>query len=144
MVYDMRATTRLGLRLLPCMAVALSNVIVLADAAQYHVPGVEVTTIRGMTTTTFYMTSTQTTTTRPAASAAPGGTMDRGEEYLLQGCYEQNGSSNVGTILGASYITRNATAGNGRLSLSICLEFCGSLTTPDKQPYTYVGVSDGK
>lgn len=133
-------------RFLPCMAVALS---ILADAAQGQVSGAEVTIIRStttmtITTTTLYSTSTQTTTIQTTANAAPGGMMDGGEEYLLQGCYGQDGLSDVGTILGADYTTRNATAGVGRLSLSMCLEFCGSSAGPNQQPYSYVGVSDGK
>ncbi|ROV95417.1 hypothetical protein VMCG_08460 [Cytospora schulzeri] len=123
------------------MAVALSF-LVLADAAQAQTSNEKVTTtIRATTTTTRSLARTETITIRTTASAAPGGTMGGAEEYLLQGCYGQDGQDDVGTMLGANYTTRNATTGSGGMTLSMCLGLCGPWA---HQPYPYVGVSNGK
>lgn len=134
------------------LAVALSTPSTLAGAAHDQTSVAKVRTIRSTkttttttTATTLFLTRTRTITIQPTASAAPDGTMDGGGEYLLQGCYGEDGLDNIGTILGTNYITRNATAAAGRMSLSMCLESCGSSATSDRQqPYTYFGVSDGK
>ncbi|KUI57643.1 Xylosyltransferase oxt [Cytospora mali] len=127
---------------LPLMAIALS---ILLDTAQGQESGVEVTTMHGTTTVTLSLLRTQTITIQTAsASAALDGMMAGGEEYLLHGCYGLDGPGDIGTILGANYTTRTATTGAADMSLSTCLEFCGSPGFPNQQPYTYVGVSDGQ
>lgn len=135
----------IGRRLLPsCMAVALS----LLGIAQCHASGEEDTTVHGTSTTTLSLTSTITVQAN-APTALQSKEMQKGEVYVLQGCYGQGEPSHVETMLGTNSTVRNA-AGKDGMSLSMCLNFCKSPASPEIKPRDeqslslFVGLSEGK
>lgn len=135
----------IGRRFLPpCMAVALS----LFGIAQCHASGEHDTTVHGTSTTTLSLTSTVTVQPN-TPTALQSQEMQKGEVYILQGCYGQDEPGDVGTMLGANVTVRNA-AGKDGMSLSMCLNFCKSPASPEIKSRDehglslFVGLSEGK
>ena len=126
------------------MVVALS----LFGIAQPQASGEKFTTIQGTSTTTLSLTRTITIQAN-TPTALQSEKMQKGEVYILQGCYGQDEPSDVGTILGTNFTVRNA-AGKDGMSLSMCLDFCKSPPPTETKPRDeqslslYVGLSDGK
>lgn len=134
-----------GRRFLPsCMAVALS----LCGIAQCQASGEELTTLHGTSTTTLSLTRTITIQAN-TPTALQSEEMQKGEVYILQGCYGQDEPGDVGTMLGANVTVQNAAGKNG-MSLSMCLDFCKSPPSTEIKPRDgqglslFVGLSDGK
>lgn len=134
----------IGRRLLQsCMTIALS----LLDIAQCHGTEEHLTTIHATSTTTLSLTRTRTVTSTPTALQSEE--MQKGEVYILQGCYGQDEPSDVRTMLGTNVTVRDA-AGKDGMSLSMCLDFCKLPAAPetksrDEQTLSsFVGLSDGK
>lgn len=126
------------------MAVALSRF----NIAQCQASGDDLTTVHGTSTTTLSLTRTITIQAH-TPTALQSHKMQKGEVYILQGCYGYNEPSDVGAILGTNATVRNA-AGKDGMSLSMCLDFCKSTAPPgskskDEQSLSlYIGLSDGK
>lgn len=126
------------------VAVALS----LFGIARCQASGEDLTTVHGTSTTTLSLTRTITIQAH-TPTALQSQKMQKGEVYILQGCYGYNEPSDVGTMLGTNSTVRNA-AGKDGMSLSMCLDFCKSTVPPeikskDEQSLSlYVGLSDGK
>lgn len=126
------------------MAVALS----LFGIAQCQASGEEYTTVHSTSTTTLSLTSTITVQAN-TPTALQRKEMQKGEVYILQGCYGQGEPSNVETMLGSNVTVRNA-AGKDGMSLSMCLNFCKSPASPEIKPRDeqslslFVGLSEGK
>ncbi|KAJ4418589.1 hypothetical protein N0V82_005475 [Gnomoniopsis sp. IMI 355080] len=72
-------------------------------------------------------------TTDPAPS--PHEMTSEGKEYVLQGCYAQAGTEDIGTMLGQDY----AVPETNNMSLSFCLKTCASAVV-----YPFVGVASGE
>ncbi|KAI3394776.1 hypothetical protein diail_2245 [Diaporthe ilicicola] len=133
-----------GWRFLPtCLAIVLS----LVGTAEGHASGDDLTA-QVTTTTTLLLTRTITIqVSKPTALQSEE--MKNGEVYIVQGCFGQDGPSDVGNMLGSDFTVRNATGKDG-MSLSMCLGLCGSPATPEieqpdgQHPSLYVGLSDGK
>lgn len=135
----------IGWRFLPpCVAVVLS----LFGTAECQTSEDWVTTVQSTTTTTLSLTRT-ITVQGSTPTAVQSEEMKNGEIYIVQGCFGQHGSSDIGAMLGSDYTVRNATGKDG-MSLSICLGLCGSPASPEtkprdeQHPSLYVGLSDGK
>lgn len=135
----------IGRRLLPsCRAIALS----LLCMAQGQALGEDSITVLGTYTTTLSLTRTITIQAN-TPTAVQSKEMQKGEVYILQGCYGQGEPSDVGATLGANVEVRNATGKDG-MSLSMCLDLCKSPASPEIKPRDeqslslFVGLSDGK
>lgn len=109
--------------------------------------------IDGTTTITATITSTLTVTqaalTRVAAESASiaipitasHDMTSEGKEYVLQGCYAQRGSEDLGMLLGQNYTAPETE----NMSLSFCLKTCASAVVPGTdRTYPFVGVASGK
>jgi hypothetical protein len=131
----------LSLRIL----VALS----LFGIVQCWASGEDLTTAHDTSTTNLALTQTITTSQAYTPTALQSEKMQRGEVYILQGCYKPNEARDVETILGADEAARNATGADG-MSLAMCLDFCQSSAQPgirsrgEQSLSLYVGLSDGR